>query len=662
MRTAMTSQADRAASLLASDPVAAEQEALHLLNISPNDPRGHLILGSALRRQGHSKAARAVLEPLAKAYPRAANTQYELGATLIELGEPQAAARALSQAVEANPDLAEAWRLLGDLLFTEGDAAGAEHAYLGHDRATVRDPRLKPMANALFQGRAEDAEEKLRTFLIAQPNHAEGLRMLGELCAKQGRHADAQVLLGHALELDPSTARIRFSYSTALFRQQKAALALIHAERLLHEAPDDPAYRNLAAACLGLLGENDRVLEMYEALAAQYPKQPGIWLNFGHALRTAGRREEAVCAYRTCLTLAPGHGEAYWSLANLKVVSFSGQEEAAMEAAIGRSELSDDDRLHLHYALGKALEDRRDYKRSFHHYAEGARIRRAQTAYDADETTAFTQRSKVLFTPAFFAARAGGGSPSNAPIFIVGLPRAGSTLIEQILASHSQVEGTMELPEMGLLARSLCGAGDRLNARYPEVLSALNETERRELGEAYLADTKIYRRSDCSRFIDKMPNNFQHIGLIRLILPHAKIIDARRSPFGSCFSAFKQHFNQGQTFSYDLTDVALYYRDYIDLMNQFDEACPGAIHPVIYEDLVENTETEIRRLLDYCDLPFEENCLHFYTNDRAVRTVSSEQVRRPIFRDGLHQWRHYEAFLAPVSAALGEALENWRGR
>ena len=659
----VASALEHAARLLPTDPVAAEREIGKALRVAPNDPRALLILASAHRRQGRAQAARHVLEPLAKAYPRAANTQYELGAALADLGEGSAAAEALNRAVAINPDHPEAWRRLGDLLFATGDVKGAERAFAGHDRASVRDPRLKPVAEALFAGREAEAEPALRAFLTVQPNHGEGLRMLGELCARQGRHGDAEVLLGHALAQNPADTGVRFSYAAALFRQQKAAEALPQVEALLAQRPGDPAYRNLLAACLGLIGENDRVLGIYQALADQFPRQPGVWLNFGHALRTVGRREEAVAAYKTCLDLAPGFGEAYWSLANLKVERFTPDDEARMAALAEHSELTDDDRLHLHYALGKALEDRKAYDASFRHYAAGARIRRGQTAYAADETSSFTERSRALLTDRFFAKREGAGDLSTAPIFIVGLPRAGSTLIEQILASHSEVEGTMELPEIGLMARRLGGVeGDRADSRYPEALAGLSAADLARLGQAFLADTAVYRKLGRPRFIDKMPNNFQHIGLIHLILPNARIIDARRSPLGSCFSAFKQHFNQGQTFSYDLADLGRYYRDYVALMEHVDQVLPGRVHRVIYEDMVENTEAEIRRLLDYCGLPFEERCLRFYETDRAVRTVSSEQVRRPIFRDGLDQWRNYETHLAPLKAALGEVFDTWRSR
>jgi tetratricopeptide (TPR) repeat protein len=640
----------------------AEQAIAKVLKAAPNDPRALLILASAQRRQGRPSEARKGLEALARAFPRAAHTQFELGAALAALKETRLAVEALQRAVAANSDLAEAWRLLGDLLFSEGDVVGAERAYAGHQQANLSDPRLKAICNDLFTGRSEEAERALRAFLVSSPNHAEGLRLLGELCARQGRYGDAEVLLEHALARDPTADGVRFSYAAALFRQQKVVQALPLVEDLLTRAPDDPAYRNLHAACLGLVGDNDQVVKIYETLSSEYSKQPGIWLNFGHALRTVGRREEAVAAYRACLALSPDNGEAYWSLANLKVVPFSPEETASMAAAAERVDISEEDRLHLRYALGKALEDAKDYGASFENYTQGAKIRRAQAAYDPEDMSAFVKRSKAVFTERFFEERAAAGSRSRAPIFIVGLPRAGSTLIEQILASHSEVEGTMELPEINLLARRLAGAdGDTVDGRYPQALAALSIDALTALGEGFLADSNIYRRLGRPRFIDKMPNNFRHVGLIHLILPQAKIIDARRSPMGSCFSAFKQHFNQGQTFSYDLVDLGRYYRDYVDLMDHFDRALPGRVLRVIYEDMVEDAEAQIRRLLDHCDLPFEAGCLRFYDNDRAVRTVSSEQVRRPIYRDGLEQWRHYEAYLGPLKMALGPTLETWRG-
>jgi predicted Zn-dependent protease len=644
----------RAAALLATDPAQAHRLADELRKIAPNDPRVLLILGSARRRLGDPRGAKAVLAPLASAYARAANTQYELGLTLADLGETAAAEGALRQATALNRDLADAWRALGDLAFKAGDLPAAETAFAEQRRASITDPALRGAAEAIFAGRLGEAEDQLRAHLAARLDDATATRMLAELYLRRGRYVDAEILFARCLELDPGHDGARFSYADALFRQQKAPEAIKQIEALLARAPQDPAYLNLFAACLALVGEDARVIAIYEALLADFPKQPRLWLNYGHILRAVGRQEDAVAAYKRSLALAPGLGDAYWSLANLKVAAFGPADEAAMLAALTRSDLTVDDRLHLHYALGKALEDRRDPAGAFGHYAQGAALRRAETPYDADETTAQIRRAEALFTKPFFAARAGAGSASPAPIFIVGLPRAGSTLIEQILASHSQVEGTMELPNIGLIARDFGPA-------YPEALTGLSPDALTALGDRYLAETQVHRKLGRPFFIDKMPNNFLHLGLIQLILPQAKIIDARRHPLGSGFSAFKQHFAQGQSFSYDLTDLGRYYRDYVDLMDHFDAVLPGRVHRVIYEDMIEHTEREVLRLLDACGLSFEEGCLRFYENSRTVRTVSSEQVRKPIFRGGLDQWRAYEPWLDPLKAALGPALEGWRG-
>jgi len=645
---------ERAAVLLATDPAQAASIAEAILERAPQDPRALLILGSAQRRSGDLRRAKATLSPLAKAYPRAANTHYELGLTLAGLGEAAAAATALEHATTLNRDLAEAWRALGELRFKAGETAAADAAFAQHRRAIVTEPALKPAAQALFEGRTLEAEAMLREHLTRNIGDATATRMLAEVYMLQARYPDAETLFARTLELAPGHDGARFSFADALFRQQKAPEAIAQVERLLVQAPHDPAYLNLLAACLSLIGEDERVIGIYEALLADYPGQPRLWLNYGHTLRAVGRREASVKAYQRSLELAPGLGDAYWSLANLKVGALTQADEAAMRQALERPDLSTQDRLHLHYALGKALEDRNEPAGAFANYSAGAALRRSETPYDADLTTLQVKRTQALFTADFLKERAGAGSASQAPIFIVGLPRAGSTLIEQILASHSSVEGTMELPNIGLIARGL-------GEDYPQVLGDLDQPGLGGLGDAYVEATRVHRKLGRTRFIDKMPNNFLHTGLIHLILPHAKIIDARRHPMGSCFSAFKQHFAQGQAFSYDLTDLGRYYRDYVTLMAHFDAVLPGRVHRVIYEDLIEDTETEVARLLDYCDLAFEPACLKFYENDRAVRTVSSEQVRRPIFRGGLDQWRAYEPWLDPLKAALGPALMDWRG-
>lgn len=650
-----TAAIEHASALLATDPVQAGREALAILQLAPNEPRALLILGSARRRNGDMTGAKAILEPLARAYPRAALTQYELGLVLGALGDAESGLSALRQAVALNRELPEAWRALGERLFAVGDLPGAERAFAEHARAAVRDPALRPAAEAIFAGHTTHAEQLLRAHVASRPDDAAALRMLGELFGRLGRHADAEVLLARVLGRDADHDGARFSYAEALFRQQKGADAIPHVEQLLAADPGDPAYRNLLAACLGLIGEDARGIGIYEGLLADVPRQPQVWLNYGHALRTLGRGGEAASAYKRCIALAPELGDAYWSLANLKVAAFEPAEVEAMCAQLARPDLPDVDRLHLNYALGKALEDRGDDEGAFRHYAAGAAVRRAEATYDADETTAQTRRSRALFTREFFAERLGAGASDPAPIFVVGLPRAGSTLVEQILASHSAVEGTMELPDVGLIARDL----DRPDRRYPDPIATLSLTELTTLGQRFLARTQVHRKLGRPFFIDKMPNNFQHVGLIHLMLPNARIVDVRRHPLGCGFSAFKQHFAQGQAFSYDLTDLGRYYADYVDLMRHWDQVLPGRVCRVIYEDLVADTEGQIRRLLDHCRLPFEPACLDFHRNARAVRTVSSEQVRKPIFREGVDQWRRFEPWLGPLKAALGETLDAW---
>ena len=653
---------EQAAVALADHPASAGRQAEAILARAPGDPRALLILASARRRLGDFAAAHAVLAPLAKAFPNAARTQYELGLALSGLGQPAPAIAALRRATRLSRDLAEAWKALGDLLFVEGDVAGAEAAFAEHGRARIEDPALKPAAEALLAGRLVQAEQALRDRLAARPADAAALHLLGNTLLRQERFSEAEVPLAQALAIDPAADGVRFSYATALFRQQKAAQALPHLEQLIEKDGADPAYRNLLAGCLALIGEDQQALALYQGLLEQFPRQPQVWLNQGHALRAVGRGGEAIGAYRRCLALGPEFTDAYLGLANLKVAAFEPGEIAAMTALIVRPDLPAEPRLQLCYALGKALEDQGDEAGAFGHYVQGAALRRARTPYDAEQVSALVRRSKALFTPDFFAERKGAGSPSAAPIFIVGLPRSGSTLIEQILATHPRVEGTMELPDIAQIAAGLgsrAPGGSRLT--YPESLAGLDRAALAELGADYLERTYAHRKLGRPFFIDKMPNNFTHIGLIQLILPEAKIIDARRHPLATCFSAFKQHFAQGQAFSYDLTDLGRYYRDYVELMAHFDAVLPGRVHRVIYEDMVEDTPGQVARLLDDCGLPFEAGCLKFYENDRAVRTVSSEQVRRPIFRDGLDQWRRFEPWLGPLKAALGPALEGWRG-
>ena len=645
------------ARLLDSNPVMAVEQATEILKVAPNHPVATLLLGVAQRSSGELESALRTLKALADAQQQWAVAHYELGLSLSEARDYAAAAGELRRAVALKPDMPDAWRALGDVLTVSGDLPGADSAYARHIKASTTDPCLLAPASALVENRIPEAESLLRAHLLRVPTDVAAIRMLAEVAARLGRYGDAETLLTRCLELAPSFNEARHNYAIVLLRLNKPAAALQQLDQLCRLEPRNAGYRNSKAVVLTKVGDFAESLELFAGVLAVHPKQAKIWMSYGHALATAGREAESIEAYRRCIGLAPSNGEAYWSLANLKTFRFSDGELAAMRTQLACSDLGAEERFHFHFAVGKALEDARQFGDAFEHYLLGNRLRREQISYSAEHTSALVRRSRSLFTAEFFAARSGHGSQAPDPIFIVGLPRAGSTLIEQILASHSAVEGTMELPDILVIAGKLRGPQtDPDESRYPAVLADLGAGECRALGEQYLESTRIQRKTDKPLFIDKMPNNFLHLGLVHLILPNARIIDARRHPLACCFSAFKQHFARGQNFSYSLDDIGRYYRDYVELMGQFDEALPGRIHRVIYETLIEDTEAGVRRLLAYCGLPFENACLRFYENERVVRTASAQQVRKPIFREGVDHWRNFEPWLDPLKTALDWVL------
>lgn len=647
-----------AAHLLAAHPAMAEEQAREILKVVPGSGDARLLLAQALRAQGKAAQARDVLLALTLAAPDFAVAQLELGIALSQLGNGAAALDALRRAVALDAELSPAWRALGDVLTLMGLSAEADTAYTRAITALAKEPELMAAALALTQGALAEAEQRLRAYLKRYPTDVAAIRMMAELGIRLGRLGDAETLLERALELAPSFTAARHNYALTLQRAAKPEQALAQLAILLAADPHNPSYLSLKAASLGRIGEFDEAIAIYRQVLGDYPSQPKMWMSLGHSLKTVGQVPESIDAYLHGIALEPALGEIWWSLANLKTFRFSAEQIGAMEQALERRDIGDEDRLHLHFALGKAQEDAKAYAVSFAHYAKGNALRRAQVEYDAEETHSQQLRSRALFTPAFFAARAGWGHDAPDPIFIVGLPRAGSTLLEQILSSHSQVEGTQELPDIAMMAKRLGGRKKRSQvSAYPDALADLSADELAELGAEFIARTRIQRKTERPFFIDKMPNNFAHAGFIHLILPRAKIIDARRHPMGNCFSSFKQHFARGQNFTYDLDELGRYYRDYVSLMTHMDVVLPGRIHRVIYERMVADPEAEIRALLAYCALPFEEACLRFYDNDRAVRTPSSEQVRQPIFTDALDQWRNYAPWLAPLAAALGDVID-----
>ncbi len=526
--------------------------------------------------------------------------------------------------------------------------------------ASMRNPRLREAALAMNRADMPHAERLLKAHLHEAPTDVPAIRMLAEVAMRIGRDDDAEKLLDRALELAPAFTPARYQLAILLHRRNESARALAETERLLAAQPANPAYRNLAAVILSRIGEYERSHRLYADLVAEHPGNSKVWLSYGHVLKTEGLQDESVDAYRRSLALDPHFGEAWWSLANLKTFRFREADLAEMRARVEDPEVDDVNRVHLHFALGKALEDAGEWAGAFAHYQKGNALHRAANPYDPSLNEMRVKHLKKVFTREMFAAREGAGCPAPDPIFIVGMPRAGSTLLEQMLSSHSMVEGTTELPEIVGMAGKLRGqAGTDEAGAYADVLAGLDAGALRELGERYFERSRIHRKTGRPYFIDKMPNNFLHVALIRLALPNAKVVDARRHPMACGFSNFKQHYARGQRFSYGLADVGRFYRDYVELMAHFDEVLPGRIHRVYYERVVEDTEAELRRLLEYCGLPFEESCLRCFENERAVRTASSEQVRQPIYRDGMDHWRHFEPWLGPLAGALGPVLASY---
>jgi predicted Zn-dependent protease len=649
-----------ASALLDTDPAAAARAAGEILKDNPDSAAASLLLATAARKAGDVALAVEVLAALARSQPAAGLIRLELARAYREAGRAAESVAVLREALSIEPGLAEGWRELSSQLAAAGDEHGADVAYQRYADLAPQPWQLAEPGAALAGNRVAAAEAMLRRILRDTPQDVAAMRMLADALARREAYVEAERVLRQVLDLAPGDSAARHDLAHLSLKQQKPADTLPLVERLLRLDPKNRLYRDLSASALSMTGQMAQALETFRALTAEPNAGYAEWLNYGLELNAAGRSQEAIAAYRTAIALDPARGNTYWSLANLKTFRFDAAEIDAMRSALQREDLKPNDRVDLEFALGKALEDQRRFAESFEHYAAGNALRRSRVNYDAGKTSLHVRRSKEIYTPQFFAERAHFGSQASDPIFIVGLPRAGSTLLEQILASHSQVEGTRELAEMPTIARGLATRnGEPDESRFFEALCSLDAARVGALADRYLKETRIYRRGGAPRFIDKMPNNFLHIGLIHLMFPRAAIIDARRHPLGSCFSAFKQHFASGQLFTYDQMDLARFYGDYVELMAHYDAVLPGRIHRVYYERVVADLPGEVQRLLEYCQLPFEDQCLRFYETRRVVQTASAEQVRQPIFAQGVDQWRNFEPWLGPLKEALGNLVERY---
>jgi tetratricopeptide (TPR) repeat protein len=619
-----------------------------------------LIAASSLRHLLRIPEALAVLDRLATVQPRLSRLHEERGLCRIALRDAPAAIADLLLAVNLNPALPMSWRMLEGVYRLTGDTANAATA-AAHVATLKALPSEVVAATGLFaDGDLAQAEQIIRAFLLRRGDHPEAMRLLAKIGMAHDVLDDAEMLLEAALVLAPDHHAARYDYAQTLVQRHKYPQAREQIERLLGLDARSLDYRSLAATTAVGLGDHERAIGLYRDMLDDVPSEADIHLWLGHALKTVGQVPEAIAAYRAAAAARPDFGDAYWSLANLKTYRFTEDEMAAMAQAEAAPATAAQDRQHLCFALGKALEDRAETAASWTYYERGNHLKRAESRYRPEILETNTAKQIEVCTETFFERRAGWGATGADPIFVLGLPRAGSTLLEQILASHTQVEGTQELADIQRIVLDLQGRDPDLdNPRYPAVLAEMAEADFRRLGEAYLADTQVYR-TGAPFFIDKMPNNFRHIGLIHLMLPNARIIDARRDPLSCCFSNLKQLFAHGQEFAYSAEDIARYYRTYLDLMNHWDAVLPGRILRVQHEDVVDDLETNVRRILDHCGLPFQQSCVDFHQTRRSVRTPSSEQVRQPIFRDGLESWKRYEPFLGPLKAALGDALARYR--
>ena len=643
-------------------PKSAERALRGRLREAPDDVEARYALAVAQRQQRQWVVALKTLGALAADKPGFGRAYQEAGYNHAALRDFEQAQIAFEQATAFDPGLINSWKSLKRLYEERGETDRLRSVQEQITFLEALPPELIAVVSYLSEGRLAEAEAQCKRFLRHHKTHVEGMRLLAEIATRAKVYEDAEFLLETCLELEPDHQAARVQYGNLLVKMQKFSQAAKVADALLAKTENPiTAIRLLHAQASSGAGRNQAARASYRALMREQPKEPRHPVGLGHVLKTDGELDQAVALYHQACALRPNHGDAWWSLANTKSYEFTTAELAEMEAQENAEGTGDLDRAQLCFALGSGHEQRQAYESAFHWYERGNALKRASTHYSPVHLEARVQGQIDVCTAEFFAHRDGLGLPAPDPVFIVGLPRAGSTLLEQILSSHSQVDGTMELHNILNLAKRLRGRDESPGPpRYPRILRELEDDYFRRFGRQFIDDTRPYR-GDAPFFIDKMPNNFFHVGLIKLILPNAKVIDARRHPMACCFSGFKQLFGEGQDFSYGLADIGHYYREYVRLMNHWDAVLPGFVLRVDHEDVVADLEGQVRRLLDFCNLPFEPACLEFHRTKRSVRTPSSAQVRQPIYTSGLEQWRHFEPWLNPLKEALGPEVRHRYG-
>ena len=652
---------NNAASLLEKGNVElAERQLAEILERFPDEPNALRLSGVSALQQNKPEIALIPLQKAIKAAPDFAKAHQDLSNAWTQLGDLKKAETCLKKSLEIDASNFSGWKDLGDLLADQGKNEESDKAY---KNALGSDKKYKEIQDAMMlvqKGQLGEAEKIYRKLLAEDPDNVDALRLLALLASRSGALDQGIAMLRKCTEIAPDYA-LAWENLAKLYRQKDDPESIKMASYCFKKATELRPDWAEGWAGLGTMqtrsSQHDEGISSYKTSIELKINQPRVHLSLGHIYKTTGEPEKSITSYKDAIKYDPGFGEAYWSLANLKTYKFTELEIQEMQKQIDSKDLNERERVHFLFALGKALEDAKDFKQSFKYYHDGNELNRGRSTYDPKAIEALTQRLITFFDASLFSSKEGSGYEAKDPIFIVGLPRSGSTLIEQILSSHSSVEGTMELPNMMNIARKM-GNSTKDQTAYPEVISEMPKNDLSFLGKSYIEDTK-FLRSGLPFFIDKMPNNFSHVGLIKLILPNAKIIDARRNPLDTCFSCYKQLFARGQVFTYDLPELARYYINYIKLMDHWDETLPGFVYRVNYEQKIPDQEEETRKVLNFCDLDFEDQTLEFYNTKRAVKTASSEQVRQPIYKKGLDHWKNFEDDLSVLKKSLEPIKERF---
>lgn len=635
-------------------------ELQRVLNQDANNPDANYMAAVCYRYQNNYPQAQQSLDALKDLALDKGRVYQEQGHLYRAQGSNPKALAAYQTACQLNSALLASWKAQAELFAAIGDTAAAQQAQVQLHRMQALPKALLAATDLMAQGKILKAEALCKQFLQQSPTHGEAMRLLASIALQLGSLEEAEFILESAIEFAPDNTQIKIDYIGILRRRQKFEVSMLAAEQLYQSDTNNPQFQSILAIEKLQVGEYEAAIELFDAVLKTLPSDAITHTSKGHALKTWGKQGEAIDNYRAAIRHNPSHGEAYYSLSNLKTYQFSDVEIEAMLDLEKGDALRPGNDVYLYFALGKAFEDKGDWGLSFTYYQKGNRVKKLQSSYSAEKMTEELLSQRSFFNTENIERLGRDGYPNAAPIFIVGLPRAGSTLLEQILSSHSMVDGTLELPHMLSIAQKLRRKGrQKAGTTYPELIERLTAEDRYALGKQYIDETKIHR-GDAPFFIDKMPNNFRHIGLIKTILPNAKIIDARRFPVACCFSGFKQLFAEGQEFSYSLDDISQYYNDYVTLMDHWDEVIPGGVLRVLYEDVTANIENQVTRILDYCGLPFENACLDFHKTERAVRTASSEQVRQPLYQSGVDHWQNYEAYLEPLIDNLASSIKQYK--